>query len=71
MDIDVASDMAADVANDVAADMANDLAADMAAGKRHSRCCQPNFEKAQFRVGLISAQHLLSTNQIQLFTQPI
>ena len=55
MDIDVASDMAADVANDVAADMANDLAADMAAGKWHSRCCQPNFEKAQFRVGLISA----------------
>ena len=32
---------------------------------------QPIFEWAQFRVGLISAQHLILANQIQFYTQPI
>ena len=32
---------------------------------------QPIFEWTQFKVGLISAQHLLLANQIQLYTQPI
>ena len=45
-------------AGDVAIDMTGDMASDISLA-------------AQFRVGLISAQHLRLANQIQLYTQAI
>ena len=48
----------ADKAGDVAIDMTGDVASDISLA-------------AQFRVALISAQHLRLANQIQLYRQPI